>query len=60
MCTVYLKNWTNTKWMTGLTIKNLKKLETGLVKQVIARYVSFSQQTYQWIWPILTIVLVIL
>ena len=40
--------------------QELKKLKTGLVKQVIARYVSFSQQNYQWIWPILTIALVIL
>ena len=39
--------------------QELKKLETGLVKQVIARYVSFSQQNYQWIWPLLTIALVI-
>ena len=40
--------------------QELKKLETKLVKLVIARYVSFSQQNYQWIWPILTIALVIL
>ena len=30
--------------------QELKKLETGLVKQVIERYVSFSQKNYQWIW----------
>ena len=40
--------------------QELKMPETGLVKQVFARYVSFLQQNYQWIWPILTIALVIL
>ena len=40
--------------------QELKKLETALVKQVIACYVSFKQQNYQCIWPILIIALVIL
>ena len=40
--------------------KELKSLETSLAKQVIARYTTFSQNNYQWIWPILTIALIIL
>ena len=38
--------------------KTLKRLETGLAKQVIARYTKFSQNNYQWIWPILSIALI--
>ena len=40
--------------------QELKKLETGLVKQLIAWYISFSKRNYQYIWLILTIALVIL
>ena len=43
MCIVYLKNWKNIKWRTT-HYQELKKLETGLVKQVIAVYLSFSQK----------------
>ena len=40
--------------------KELKNIETSLAKQVIAHYTTFSQNNYQWIWPILTIALIIL
>ena len=40
--------------------KQLKSLETGLAKQVIERYTTFSNNNNHWIWPILAIALIIL
>ena len=40
--------------------KDLEKLQTGLAKQLIARYNTFSQENYHWIWPVLAISLAVL
>ena len=40
--------------------KGLKKLQTGLAKQLIARYTTFSRENYHWIWPVFAITLAIL
>lgn len=40
--------------------KKLNELESGLATQVISRYVAFSYDNYQWIWPLLTLALIII
>ena len=50
----------STKSRTGPTTKSKKASKLVLAKQLLARYTTFSQNNYQWIWTIFTIALIIL